>query len=86
VEGESTEKIFCPAESLQPATALPRTAQRPAGKDKVGYAAHSFNVPEVPGKMSGWISGEMIFCFVFDVKYMTDLVVILDGLSILHVF
>ena len=24
---------------------------------QVGFAAHSFNVPETAGKMSGWISG-----------------------------
>lgn len=50
-------KVVVKAESLLPASALPRTAQRPPGKDKVGYAAHSFNVPEIPGVMSGWISG-----------------------------
>ena len=33
------------------------SAERPPGKDKAALAAQSFNVPEVPGKMSGWISG-----------------------------
>ena len=33
------------------------TAKRPPGKDKVGSAAQSFNVPEIPRQMSGWISG-----------------------------
>lgn len=34
------------------------TAIRPPGKEKVGFAAQSFNIPEVAGTMSGWISGE----------------------------
>ena len=38
-------------------SALPKTAKRAKGKDRVGYAAHSFNIPEIPGTMSGWISG-----------------------------
>lgn len=33
------------------------TAERPPGKTVAALAAQSFNVPEVPGKMSGWISG-----------------------------
>lgn len=46
-------------EAAHPPTQLPITAVRPEGKDVVGVAAQSFNVPEIPGKMSGWISG---FC------------------------
>ena len=56
-DSAKTIKMICHGESLQPASALPITAQRPAGKDKVGYAAQSFNIPEIPGVMSGWISG-----------------------------
>lgn len=44
-------------ESLYPPSALPITAARPPGKNKVGFAAQSFNVPEAPGLMSGWITG-----------------------------
>ena len=49
--------MVCYEESLQPPSALPITANRPLGKDKVGSAAQSFNVPEVTKHMSGWISG-----------------------------
>jgi hypothetical protein len=42
-------RVVCTAESLQPALALPRTAKRPAGRDRVGFAAHAFNMPEVAG-------------------------------------
>ena len=52
-----TQKVVCYEESLQPPSALPVTANRPPGKDKVGSAAQSFNVPEVAKHMSGWISG-----------------------------
>jgi centromere protein C len=50
-------KVVCYEETLQPPSALPVTAKRPPGKDKVGSAAQSFNVPEIPKQMSGWISG-----------------------------
>jgi len=56
-EAQENMRVVCTAESLQPALALPRTAKRPAGRDRVGYAAHAFNMPEVPGVSSGWISG-----------------------------
>ena len=56
-DSAKTIKMICHGESLQPASALPITAQRPAGKDKVGFAAQSFNIPEIHGVMSGWISG-----------------------------
>mmetsp|Transcript_25517 Transcript_25517/g.43035 ORF Transcript_25517/g.43035 Transcript_25517/m.43035 type:complete len:639 (-) Transcript_25517:6149-8065(-) len=46
-------------DTAHPPTKLPITAVRPPGKDVVGVAAQSFNVPEIPQKMSGWISG---FC------------------------
>lgn len=46
-------------DTAPPPTQLPITAQRPPGKDVVGVAAQSFNIPEIPQKMSGWISG---FC------------------------
>ena len=36
------------------------SAVRPAGKERVGYAAQSFNVPEISGVMSGWISGTYV--------------------------
>lgn len=52
-----TQKVVCYEESLQPPSALPITANRPPGKDRVGSAAQSFNVPEVAKHMSGWISG-----------------------------
>ena len=51
------QKVVCYEETLQPPSALPITTTRPPGKDKVGSAAQSFNVPEVPKHMSGWISG-----------------------------
>ena len=50
-------QVVCHGESLRPPSALPITAIRPPGKDRVGYAAQSFNIPEIPGVMSGWISG-----------------------------
>ncbi len=52
-----TLKVVCYEETLQPPSSLPVTAKRPPGKDKVGSAAQSFNVPEIPKQMSGWISG-----------------------------
>jgi hypothetical protein len=36
---------------------LPITEERPSGKLGVGFAAQSFNVPELPNLMSAWISG-----------------------------
>jgi hypothetical protein len=57
----TSTKVVCTAESLQPATSLPRTAHRPPGKNKVGTAAQSFNVPEVPGQQSGWLSGANLY-------------------------
>mmetsp|Transcript_18619 Transcript_18619/g.17945 ORF Transcript_18619/g.17945 Transcript_18619/m.17945 type:complete len:798 (+) Transcript_18619:113-2506(+) len=56
-DSAKTLKIVCHGESLRPPSALPITTDRPKGKDKVGYAAQSFNIPEVAGVMSGWISG-----------------------------
>lgn len=56
-EGPHTVKVVCYHESLLPPSALPMTAIRPPGKDRVGYAAQYFNIPEVPGVMSGWLSG-----------------------------
>lgn len=56
LETHSLMKVVCTEENLQPVE-LPRTARRPHGRDKVGYAAHSFNVQEAPGLMSGWLSG-----------------------------
>ena len=50
-------KVVCHEETLQPPSALPITTKRPVGKNKVGYAAQSFNIPEIPGAMSGWITG-----------------------------
>ena len=35
-------------------------AKRAKGKEGVGFAASSFNVPEVPGLMSGWTSGSVL--------------------------
>ena len=52
-----TLKVVCYTESLHPPSALPITAERPPGKDGVGFAAQSFNIPEIAGVMSGWISG-----------------------------
>ena len=52
-----TIKMICHKESLQPVSALPVTAQRPNGNDRVGYAAQSFHIPEIADIMSGWISG-----------------------------
>ena len=56
-DSTKTVKMICHGESLQPVSALPITAHRPTGNDKVGYAAQSFNIHEIPGVMSGWISG-----------------------------
>lgn len=61
METQNVMKVVCVEENLQPVE-LPRTARRPHGKDKVGYAAHSFNVPEAPGLMSGWLSGMQPTC------------------------
>jgi hypothetical protein len=52
-----TMKTVCYTESLRPPSELPITAIRPPGKDKVGFAAQSFNIPEIPSVMSSWISG-----------------------------
>lgn len=35
-------------------------AKRAKGKEGVGFAASSFNVPEVAGLMSGWTSGSVL--------------------------
>lgn len=50
-------KVISCADFLNPPSALPKTAKRPRGKDGVGYAVHTFHVAELPGTMSGWISG-----------------------------
>eukprot|EP00605_Chrysophyceae_sp_TOSAG23-4_P000430 GSChrysophyteH1.ASY1.ANO1.487.1 assembled CDS len=52
-----TLKILCYGENNDSASALPITAPRPPNKDAVGFAAQSFNVPEISNSMSGWISG-----------------------------
>ena len=49
-------KVICFKESLEPPSALPITSERPPEKQIVGYAAQSFNQPEIPGVMSGWVS------------------------------
>ena len=54
-------KVTCFKESLEPPSALPITSQRPPEKQIVGYAAQSFNQPEIPGVMSGWVSTLCIF-------------------------
>jgi len=56
LDGTRESKIVCYAESLPP-SALPITQPRRPGKDEVCFAAQSFSVPEIGGKMSGWISG-----------------------------
>jgi hypothetical protein len=53
-------QVVCHGESLRPASALPITATRPPGRQGVGKAAQSFNIPEIPGVMSGWISGYVV--------------------------
>ena len=50
-------RVVCPAETLLPANELPITATRAPGKDLTATAAHAFNMPEVPGKYSGWLAG-----------------------------
>ncbi len=50
-------KVLCYSETNENAASLPITAPRPEGKDIVGFAAQSFNVPEISNSMSGWISG-----------------------------
>ncbi len=52
-----TLKVLCFGETNQNLSALPITADRPEGKDKVGFAAQSFNVDQIGSSMSGWISG-----------------------------
>ena len=52
-----TLKILCYGESNEAPSALPITAPRPENKTQVGFAAQSFNVPEIDSTMSGWISG-----------------------------
>lgn len=54
-------KVTCFKESLEPPSALPITSERPPEKQIVGYAAQSFNQPEIPGVMSGWVRSEMIY-------------------------
>jgi hypothetical protein len=56
-KSSNTTSLICCKESLLPAEDLPITSKRSRGKDKVGSAAQSFNIPEIPGVMSGWISG-----------------------------
>ena len=56
-EKSKITRVVCYNETLQPPSALPITAQRPKGKNGVGFAAQSFNIPEIAGIMSGWITG-----------------------------
>ncbi len=56
-ENSKITRVVCYNETLQPPSALPITAQRPKGKNGVGFAAQSFNIPEIAGVMSGWITG-----------------------------
>ena len=57
-------KVTCFKESLEPPSALPITSERPPEKQIVGYAAQSFNQPEIPGVMSGWVNIETNYVFV----------------------
>ena len=50
---------MCVREELPPPTELPITAPRPKGHTGVAFASQAFNVEEVPGRMSSWISGYM---------------------------
>lgn len=68
-ESESSMHIVRTTESVYPAMPLPQTAQRPPGKNKVGYAAHYFNIPEVPGQVSGWISGSIFIIYIYSSWY-----------------
>ena len=41
---------------------------RPPGKLLVGYAAQSFNIPEIPNIMSGWMSGTLNLSFRYGIE------------------
>jgi hypothetical protein len=59
-EGDSKlQKILCLKESLNPPTALPITAPRKGGNERVGFAAQYFNAQAVQGLLPGWIAGNM---------------------------
>lgn len=45
-------------EFSQPMMQLQKGIMRPPERDQVGFACHVFNVDEVPGTLSGWLSGE----------------------------
>jgi hypothetical protein len=51
------QKVLCLKESLNPPTALPMTAPRKDGNNKVGFAAQYFNAQAVEGVLPGWIAG-----------------------------
>eukprot|EP01041_Mallomonas_annulata_P003806 gene3806-7574_t len=42
---------------MRPLATLPITGPRAVGKDVCAQAAQAFNVPEISGHMSGWITG-----------------------------
>lgn len=56
---DTCAQAVCVREELPPPTELPITAPRPKGHTGVAFASQAFNVEEVPGRMSSWISGYM---------------------------
>lgn len=74
---ESVEWVKCVShrEQQNPLAPLPVTATRPPGKDKVGFAAKTFNVSNIPN-ISDWVAGRSNIANVFYTKLDTFLQVL----------
>lgn len=55
---ETLMQVVRTTEFSQPTMQLQKGVLRPPERDQVGFACHVFNVDEVPGTLSGWLSGE----------------------------
>ena len=55
---ETMMQVVRTTEFSQPTMQLQKGVMRPPERDQVGFACHVFNVDEVPGTLSGWLSGE----------------------------
>lgn len=55
---ETMMQVVRTTEFSQPTMQLQKGIMRPPERDQVGFACHVFNVDEVPGTISGWLSGE----------------------------
>jgi hypothetical protein len=55
---ETMMQVVRTTEFSQPTMQLQKGVMRPPERDQVGFACHVFNVDEVPGTISGWLSGE----------------------------